>query len=116
MAPAGGYTLTAELAGFDRRERVVQIDSSCVWTPDLQMTLTGPASGTARAIQPVATPQAGRRGSSRFEALAIERQAAGAADDTFDSDVSSATLLALPPGFSTEQPTDEDDCWTGSGY
>ena len=133
--PAGAYRLTADLTGFVQVERELSVsESTCSQTIDLQLALAprqsnapvarGAAPATAaanttdgRSNQPVtaangrgtapgANGTAAGRG-QRFETLAVQTQAgasAGLEVSPPDREGEAAALL-LPPGFSTEGPT-----------
>jgi hypothetical protein len=110
--PAGQYTLTAVLTGFDRVERSIDVSQECPPMPDLQLAVTGPAvtapaPARGRGAGGVAGAAGGRgRGAgARFEALAIERQTSAdpAGSPEADADEGQAAQqLALPPGFAAE--------------
>lgn len=99
--PFGNYRLSAELTGFDPVRRELAVSSqACEHTLDVQLALTKPAT------QP---PQAPRQGTQRFETLAVQAQAAASSADATAADrdvVDQATRLLLPPGFSTDAPTE----------
>ena len=133
--PAGAYRLSADLTGFVQVERELSVsDSSCSQTIDLQLALAPRQSnaGAARGAAPApagANTTAGRsnqpvtaangRGTTpgvngtaagrgqRFATLAVQTQAGAAAGlevSPPDREGEAAALL-LPPGFSTEGPT-----------
>ena len=101
VLPAGTYRLSAELTGFEsvRRELIVGGDA-CDQTVDVQLALAKPTTQT--------TPPAARPAAQRFETLAVQTQAGAAGAETApERDAAdAATRLLLPPGFSTEGPTD----------
>jgi hypothetical protein len=109
--PAGVYRLSAELTGFTRIERDVSMEGqSCPQTVDLQLSIAPRlARTTAVGARPAAPPQPGAtRGAQRFESLAIEQQTAVAGLDGAtpqEREGTAAAALLLPPGFSTEGPT-----------
>ena len=133
--PAGAYRLSADLTGFVQVERELSVsDSSCSQTIDLQLALAPRQSnaGAARGAAPApagANTTAGQsnqpvtaangRGTApgvngtaagrgqRFATLAVQTQAGAAAGlevSPPDREGEAAALL-LPPGFSTEGPT-----------
>jgi trimeric autotransporter adhesin len=100
--PPGSYDLTAELTGFDpvRRDLVVG-GGTCDQTIDLQLALKKPTT------QPAV--QAARQAAQRFETLAVQTQAGAASADATAPEreaLDQATRLLLPPGFSTDAPTE----------
>jgi hypothetical protein len=130
---AGAYRLSAQLTGFTRVERDLAVtDATCAQTVDLQLTLAPrqplaqTASRRAGAAPPASTAAQGGAGQSgapangrgaangvaggrgqRFETLAVQTQAGAAAGlevNPPERDTEAAALL-LPPGFSTEGPT-----------
>jgi hypothetical protein len=122
----GTYRLTAELTGFDRVEHGVAVGpDSCNQTLDIQLPLAprvprsrstsappGSASSTT-APPPAAAPGRGAQpaaaGAQRFETLAVQAQAgavAGIESIAAETAADSAARLLLPPGFSTEGPTE----------
>src|SRR4051812_27309587 len=132
--PAGTYHLSAELTGFGKIERDVTIgDAACAQTVDLPLVLaprvpgapapaaaaaSGPRTAPAPDGQRAAAGTAGGRGAApaqagaggrgqRFETLAVQTQSTAAASlevNPPERDSEAAALL-LPPGFSTEGPT-----------
>jgi len=110
LAP-GQYTLTAELTGFTRVERplVVAADGACAQTVDLALSLAPRQAPAAAAPQRGAVP-GGRRGAgSGTNVVQVQPQAeAGAQTQTTNEREAedAATRLLLPPGFSTETPSD----------
>jgi trimeric autotransporter adhesin len=112
LAP-GTYVITAEFSGFTTVEHPVTIDlSACAATLDLTLALAPRvaraerAPTTAMPQRPAAQPQRGAApaGAARFESLVIEQQAA-AAFEMSQPERDPAAALLLPPGFSTEGPT-----------
>jgi trimeric autotransporter adhesin len=112
LAP-GAYVITAELSGFATVEQAITTElAACAPTVDLTLALaprTAPATATATMPQrPAAQPQRGTApaGAQRFESLAVEQQATAAAGfEISQLDRDPAAALLLPPGFSTEGPT-----------
>lgn len=102
--PAGAYVVTVELTGFTRVARPVAIGATaCDQTIDFQLALEPRAAPSANTTSPAVTI-AGRP--ARFETLNVQTQAAAAASvDSGEADESVARLL-LPPGFSSEGPTE----------
>jgi hypothetical protein len=125
VLPAGAYDLTAELTGFTHVARPITIGvAPCDQTVDFQLALAPrvPVAGAAASGRPgggAAAPPGGRgvapaganaqpdaAGASRFETLTVQTQAAAAAGvESADTGDPTARLL-LPPGFSTEGPTE----------
>ena len=132
--PPGTYHLSAELTGFGKFERDVTVgDAGCAQTVDVQLALAprvpvaaaqpgaAPPSATAASTpQPAGqrAANAGGRGAApaqgaaagrgqRFETLAVQTQNAAAASLEVNPPEreSEAAALLLPPGFSTEGPT-----------
>lgn len=120
--PPGAYNVTAELMGFGTTSRTLTVPreavaQSCVQTVDFPMALaprTAPAAATAPSPAPgaAATPQPGRGGTpaangapaaQRFATLNVQTQAAASAG--IEEPPDTAARLLLPPGFSTEGPT-----------
>lgn len=102
VAP-GAYDVRAELTGFTALTREVTLTGDpCVpQVADVQLTL---APRRPRAA--VAASAAGR---PRFETLNVEAQHAATAVETPPAEreaIDAATRLLLPPGFSTEGPTE----------
>jgi trimeric autotransporter adhesin len=135
ILPAGTYKLSAELTGFGRIERDLAVtEATCAQTVDLQLALAprqaialasggsaaAPNTSTANAPAPGqrasaangrgATPGAGASAAGRgqrFETLAVQTQAGAAASlevNPPERETEAAAML-LPPGFSTEGPT-----------
>src|SRR5688500_9399697 len=101
VLPAGTYRLSAELTGFESiRREVTTGGDPCDQTIDLQLALAKPTAQPA--------PQAARPGAQRFETLAVQTQAgaAGAESAPEREAAEAATRMLLPPGFSTEGPTE----------
>jgi trimeric autotransporter adhesin len=123
-AAPGDYTLSAELTGFTSVERPIALTagSTCGQTVDLTMTLAPrvPLSATSRAIPPgtnvpgagrgaaPATTTSGRGARNGFETVQVQQADAAAAQtaSTENEDSAAATRLLLPPGFSTDVPSD----------
>jgi trimeric autotransporter adhesin len=117
--PAGEYRLTAELSGFEPVARDVMAGSApCDQAIDLSLTLSprAPRGGTP---QPGASQAAGAAvpapagperapgtpaAAQRFETLTVQTQAAAAAAIE-SSEAPDDVRMLLPPGFSTEGPT-----------
>jgi hypothetical protein len=104
--PPGSYRIKTDLTGFTSVEGPLTIAEPCApQTLDLQITL---APRTPRAAStPAQAAQAAGRG--RFETLNVQTQQGAAAAEVAqpDRDVLDAqTRLLLPPGFSTEAPTE----------
>jgi hypothetical protein len=119
--PAGRYELSAELTGFDPVVKPITMGEAatpCRQAVDFQLSLAprvprAPAGSVAAAPAPANAPlQQGRgappaagaaAGAQRFATLNVQTQAAAAAgiEDAPDN----AARLLLPPGFSTEGPT-----------
>lgn len=106
--PAGTYEVSADLTGFTRVAQPITVGAApCDQTIDFQLALAPrvppqsspvPAGGAALAL-----PQPGAR---RFETLTVQTQAAAAAGmESAESSDATARLL-LPPGFSSEGPTE----------
>lgn len=101
VLPAGTYRLSAELTGFESiRLEVTVGGDTCDQTIDLQLALAKPTAQPA--------PQAARPAVQRFETLAVQTQAGAAgAESAPERDAAdAATRMLLPPGFSTEGPTE----------
>jgi hypothetical protein len=107
VAP-GVYTLTAALAGFSPAERAVTVEiGACAVALDLTMTLS-PRAARPPAPAPATASSGGSAApsaSARFAELTVEQQAAGTAVEPSPADRDPAAALLLPPGFSTEGPT-----------
>ncbi len=115
-AAAGStVTLRAELTGFAPVERAITLQPQppCDTRVDLTLTL----GGRMPAAPPRATPPpaegrrggAGRRGGdpNRFESLTLEPGAAAqTAEPPDDPDATEAARQLLPPGFSTDAPSE----------
>ena len=119
--PQGVFTLSAQLTGFSGIERPVTVAAgTCDQTIDLQLALaprggplassSRPVPGAAQAVPATAHPStpAPAAAPSRFERLQVQSSAAGSdvIDATADRDTEAAARLLLPPGFSTDAPTD----------
>ena len=103
VVPPGTYRLKAELTGFGAFEQDVTLGGEpCVQSVPVALSLAPPTPRAATVAQ--ATP-AGR---GRFETLNVATQQAGVvADSQPDREgVDAATRALLPPGFSTEAPTE----------
>jgi hypothetical protein len=118
--PAGVYRVSAELTGFVSVARELTAGAPpCDQTVDFLLTLAPRVPRAATARPPAGDPQApasGRGsqpaargtapGAQRFETLTVQTQAAAAAGiESTDAPDAEARLL-LPPGFSTEGPTE----------
>ncbi len=117
--PAGPYKLTAELTGFGTIERDVTLDGTpCARTIDLPLALAlaqraaaapVPATGgrgAAASAMPLGQPQRGAPAGQRFETLTAQTQATAAVGlEVNPPESDTAARLLLPPGFSTEGPT-----------
>ena len=121
----GTYELAAELTGFTSMTRAITVgNGTCDQTVDLQLTLaprtpvasaprtpsspSNPVPGARGAAPQAATgnAQPGAAGAQRFETLSVQTQASAAAGtETADAGDATARLL-LPPGFSSEGPTE----------
>ena len=102
LAP-GTYQLKADLTGFVTFQQALTLEGEpCTQAVALPLAL---APRTPRAATAAQASPAGR---GRFETLNIETQQAGAvADAQPERDISdAATRALLPPGFSTEAPTE----------
>ena len=101
--PAGTYVVRAELTGFARVEREVTLGGDpCSARTDVQLQLR------PRTPRAVVSP-AGAASRSRFETLNVQTQQAAGAAELFQPEreaADAATRLLLPPGFSTEAPTE----------
>ncbi|HXG69511.1 MAG TPA: TonB-dependent receptor, partial [Gemmatimonadaceae bacterium] len=103
IAP-GTYLVKAELTGFTAFESTVNLDAEpCAQTLQIQLALA------PRTPRPPVTPRtATQAAGSRFETLNVQQQGSGAAADVPGSEreAASAAALLLPPGFSTDAPTE----------
>ncbi|MEQ1758009.1 MAG: TonB-dependent receptor [Vicinamibacterales bacterium] len=106
------YTLTAELAGFTRLESVVDASASCPPALDLRLTVmpraaaVPDANGRGRGARAAGPGRAGA-GRGGFETLTVEPQATDAtAAGATEIEANPLAQLALPPGFSTDGPTE----------
>jgi hypothetical protein len=103
LPPNGTYRLTAELMAFGRVERELTMSAPpCAATADMEMMLEGRARATGTT---------GTTGTAaRFEALDVqadETAAVGLQVNPPDREsMEAATRLLLPPGFSTDGPTE----------
>ena len=104
VAP-GAYRLKAELTGFTSVEQSVTVAGEpCTQTVNVQLAL---APRTPRAAASPAPAAAGR--GARFETLNVQSQQAGGVVEAGQPEreaAEAATRLLLPPGFSTEAPTE----------
>lgn len=102
VAP-GAYLVKAELTGFTPFQSTVSLGPApCAQALQIQLALA------PRAPRPPVTPRVTTQAvGGRFEALSVQQQEAGAAAEApgFERDATSAAAL-LPPGFSTEAPTE----------
>jgi hypothetical protein len=120
---AGQHTLSAELTGFSRVERMVTVadGAACAQTVNLSLTLAPrqPLPPAAAAPQQAAVPAAAGRGAQPagrgrgnqpgFETVQVQPQADATAQPVATAERESedtATRLLLPPGFSTDAPAD----------
>ena len=102
--PPGSYELKADLTGFTAVGRPLTLAGEpCVpQVADLQMALT---PRTPRATAAAGTAP----GRPRFETLTVQAQQAGAVVEAQEPEraaADAAVQLLLPPGFSTDAPTD----------
>src|SRR5262245_16748021 len=117
--PPGSYTLVAELTGFGKVERPVVVDDAkCAQTVDLSLTLAPRQSLASRPTQQTTAAATGGRGGlqpagrggrgAQFETLQVRPQAeqAAALASSEREPEDAGTRLLLPPGFSTEAPTE----------
>lgn len=100
----GTYRMTAELTGFSRVERELVLQPGpCDRVIDLPLSLA------PRQPRPAVAPGAPARGAApqRFEPLTAQAQATAAAGLEMNPPeaTDAATRLLLPPGFSTDGPT-----------
>ena len=120
LVPPGSYELSAELTGFDPVAKPLAIADAaapCTQAIDFQLSLAprvprAPAGSVAAAPVPASAPVQQGRGAppsagaaaQRFATLSVQTQAAAASgiEDAPDN----AARLLLPPGFSTEGPTE----------
>ena len=103
LAP-GEYTLTAELTGFTRVQRplIVAAAGACTQTVDLSLAL-------AARQAPAAAARAPQRGATPTSVVQVQPQADAAAQAPAGGDrdaEDTAARLLLPPGFSTDAPSD----------
>ena len=125
---AGSYTLTAELMGFSPVSQPLNVGAApCNQSIDLHLTLAprvqpvptaaNTAARGAAAPGTPATAEAGQRGrgaqpaagsaqAQRFATLNVQTQAAAAAGTETVENGDAVARLLLPPGFSTEGPTE----------
>ncbi|MDQ3486372.1 MAG: TonB-dependent receptor [Acidobacteriota bacterium] len=102
--PAGTYQVKAELTGFVPVDRAMTLtgDPCGAQVADLQLALQ-PRAPRAAAAAPAAA------GRGRFETLNVQTQQGAAAAEAGQPEretIDAATRLLLPPGFSTEGPTE----------
>ncbi len=101
--PPGTYQVKAELTGFTAVDRALTLtgDPCGAQVADLQLALQPRTPRVAGAA-----PAAAGRG--RFETLNVQTQQGAAAADAQPEreTIDAATRLLLPPGFSTEGPTE----------
>ena len=120
----GVYQLAAELTGFTSVTRAITVgNGTCDQTVDFQLTLAPRTPVAARPVAPGspaptqaargAAPQsavsgqpAAAAGAQRFETLNVQTQASAAAGTEANDVGDVAARLLLPPGFSTEGPTE----------
>ncbi len=123
----GSYDVAAELTGFTSASHAVTVGGgACDQTIDFQLTLAPrtPAAPASAAGPSGTVPSSGRRGAppqpqqsasaqpanaagaQRFETLTVQTQAAAAAGVETNDTSDAAARLLLPPGFSTEGPTE----------
>jgi trimeric autotransporter adhesin len=98
--PSGSYTVRAELTGFGPLEQTLELGAAPC---DRQLTLE--LSLLARTPRAAPAAAAG----SRFETVAVQTQAAAAAGlevNPPDRETMETARLLLPPGFTTEGPTE----------
>ena len=104
VAP-GAYRLKAELTGFTTIEQSVALGGEpCAQSTNVQLAL---APRSARSATPTQAAPGGR--GARFETLNVQSQDAGAVAQTIAPEreaAEAATRLLLPPGFSTDAPTE----------
>ena len=104
VAP-GAYRLKAELTGFTTIEQSVALGGEpCAQSANVQLALTPRPRGAPR-------PRRRRQADAvrRFETLNVQSQDAGAVAQTIAPEreaAEAATRLLLPPGFSTDAPTE----------
>ena len=98
--PSGSYKVRAELTGFGPLEQTLELGAAPC---DRQLTLE--LSLLARTPRAAPAAAAG----SRFETVAVQTQAAAAAGlevNPPDRETMETARLLLPPGFTTEGPTE----------
>ena len=101
--PPGTYQLKAELTGFAAFQQTVTVSGEpCTQTVAVALAL---APRTARAATPGPAAAAGR---GRFETLNVATQQSGVVAETQPEReiTDAATRALLPPGFSTDAPTE----------
>ena len=132
LPPDAAYRLTAELMAFGRIDRELTTGAPpCAATADLEMALdatragTAVQAGTSAPAGTTAVPTAGAAGATatpsasggraagpggRFETLDVQADANAAAGLQLNppdrESIEAATRLLLPPGFSTDGPTE----------
>jgi hypothetical protein len=107
IPPAGNYQLRVELTGFqpltqDLAGGVLPCDRAM----DLQLTLAPRATTPVRPPQGAPAPAGAAAAASRFETLAVQSQAPAEVVAGGEREGDAAARLLLPPGFSTEGPTE----------
>ena len=111
-ADSGQYTVTAELTGFTRASQPLALTAPpCDRSIDFQLTLAPrvqPTAATRTTVPgpPAASGAAPAPAQQRFETLSVQTQAAAAAGVEAPETGDAAARLLLPPGFSTEGPTE----------
>lgn len=118
VAPGATYRLKVELTGFGVSEREVVVGPKpCDQKIDIELSLasrSGPGAPTTPAAPAASgasgTTGTGRAAGPRFETLAVQASAtAAAALEVTPPDresIEAATRSLLPPGFSSEGPTE----------
>jgi hypothetical protein len=118
--PAGSYEVAADLTGFTPIARSITITGTpCDQAIDFQLALAPrvPAATIPVAAESARSAQGGRgaqpqpgapvaAGAPRFETLTVQTQAAAAAGIESTETGDAAARLLLPPGFSSEGPTE----------
>ena len=99
----GAYAVRIELTGFTTIAQALTVggEPCAARTADVQMALQ------PRTVPAAALPGAAARG--RFETLTVQSQQSAAVAEIQEPDresIEAATRLLLPPGFSTDAPTD----------
>jgi hypothetical protein len=113
MVPAGAYRVAAELTGFDAVARDITVGTPpcAAAAVDFQLALSPRVPRTSTPMSPAGAPRAPQSGrgdisAQRFETLTVQTQAAAAAGIESADPVDAEARLLLPPGFSTEGPTE----------